>query len=235
MKRYHSNGISTWAVEDRPREKLLTLGVKRLTDTELLALIISSGTRKFSAVDLSRQLLQSVDYDLGKLARHSPQELSRLNGIGPAKAVKIIAALELGNRKNHLKKQALIKISNSRDVYRMLHPMIGELSHEEFWILVLNRANLVIAQTKISQGGLSGTVIDTRLILKTAIDHLGSSIIACHNHPSGNHLPSEADRRITINLRKATEVMEIKFLDHIIIADRKYFSFADEGMLDNSQ
>ena len=231
MKKYHLSGIPTWAVEDRPREKMLSGGVQSLSDTELLAVIIGSGTRNQSAVDLARQILNSVDYDLNRLSRLTAAELARLKGIGPAKAVKIISALELGNRKQHFKTREMVKISNSHDVYRIFHPLVGELEHEEFWILILNRANAVLNKIKISQGGLSGTVIDTRLILKNAIDNLASSIIACHNHPSGNIKPSEADRRITTSLKKAAEMMEIKFLDHIIIADKNYFSFADEGLL----
>ena len=232
MQKYQSTSISTWAVEDRPREKLLSGGARNLSDTELLALIISSGMRNLSAVDLARQVLLGVDYDLNKLSKLSVHDLSKMKGIGAAKAVKIIATMELGRRRHFLKGREAIKITNSNDVYRIFHPQIGELEHEEFWILILNRSNTVITKLKISQGGLSGTVIDTRLILKNAIDHLASSIIACHNHPSGNRQPSEADQRITRSLKKAAEMMEIKFLDHIIIADKHYFSFADEGMLD---
>jgi len=232
MKKYQSAGIPTWAVEDRPREKLLTGGARGLSDSELLAIIISSGTSNQTAVDLARQLLSLVDYDLERLSRLSVGEMSRMKGIGPAKAVKIISALELGNRKHQMKRSESVKITNSRDVFVLFSPLIGKLLHEEFWILTLNRANHVITRTRISQGGLSGTVIDTRLILKNALDHLASSIIACHNHPSGNRQPSEADRRITSGLKKSAELMEIKFLDHIIIAGESYFSFADEGMIE---
>ncbi|HDR67557.1 MAG TPA: DNA repair protein RadC [Bacteroidaceae bacterium] len=231
MKNYHLSGIPTWAVEDRPREKLLSGGVQNLSDTELLAVIIASGTRNQSAVDLAREILKNVDYDLHRLSRLSVQELGRLKGIGPAKAVKIISAMELGTRKHHSKRKQMPRISSSNDVYRIFQPLIGELEHEEFWILILNRSNTVLGKTKISQGGLSGTVIDTRLILKNAIDRLATSIIACHNHPSGNIQPSEADKKITASLKNSAEMMEIKFLDHIIIADRNYFSFADEGLL----
>ncbi|MBN2698723.1 MAG: DNA repair protein RadC [Bacteroidales bacterium] len=231
MKKYRLTGIPTWAVQDRPREKLLSGGVHALSDTELLAVIIASGTRNHSAVDLAREILKSVDYDLNRLSRLSVNELSRLKGIGPAKAVKIISAMELGTRKQHFRKAEVTRITNSNDVYLIFYPLIGELDHEEFWILMLNRANLVLNKTRISQGGLSGTVIDTRLILKNAIDNLASSIIVCHNHPSGNKQPSEADKKITGSLKNAAAMMEIKVLDHLIITGNGYFSFADEGLL----
>jgi len=218
-------------VEDRPREKLLKSGVQSLSNAELLALLIGSGTRENNAVDLARNILASVRnnlYDLGKL---KTEELIEIRGIGLARAITLQAALELGTRRNGSYGEEKILISNSVSAYELLYPVIGELEHEEFWIIILNRAHRVLKTEKISQGGLTGTVIDTRMILKHALDKRATSIIISHNHPSGNKTPSEADVEITKKIKSAAEIMDIMVLDHIIVAGKTYFSFADEGLM----
>jgi DNA repair protein RadC len=231
MNKYSSQALSTWAVEERPREKVLANGVQYLSDTELLAILIGSGTKHISVVELARQILKDAGNNLQLLGRMGIQDLIRIKGIGPAKAIVILAALELGRRRSGMQHPEKIPVKSSETVYRLFHPLMGDLEHEEFWLLMLNRANRILGRYKVSQGGLSGTVIDTRIILKKALDNLASSIIVCHNHPSGNKQPSDADLRITEKLKKAAEMLEIKLLDHVIIADKSYFSFADEGLI----
>ena len=231
MNSYNSQPMSAWAVEDRPREKVLARGVQYLSDVELLAILLGSGTRKMTAVELSRLILKEAGNNLQLLGRMSIEELVRIRGIGPAKAINILAALELGRRRAGMQHPEKIPVKSSETVYKLFHPLMGDLDHEEFWLLMLNRANRVLGRYKVSQGGLSGTVIDTRIILKKALDNLATSIIVCHNHPSGNKQPSDADLKITEKLKKAAEMLEIKLLDHVIIADKSYFSFADEGLI----
>jgi DNA repair protein RadC len=175
--------------------------------------------------------LKGAGNSLHQLGRQGIEELVRIKGVGTAKAITLIAAMELGRRRASLHSAEKIPVKSSETVYQLFHPIIGDLEHEEFWLLMLNRANRVLGRYKVSQGGLSGTVIDTRIILKKALDNLASSIIVCHNHPSGNNQPSEADLKITEKLKKAAEMLEIKLLDHVIIADKSYFSFADEGLI----
>jgi len=232
MTGYDTRSIKSWAVEDRPREKLIQQGVQQLSDAELLAIIIGSGSRDLSAVDISRHLLLEVGNNLHDLGKQTITQLTRRKGIGKVKAIAILAALELGNRKNRVEPEEKTKIGSSRDVFRIFQPLIGDIGHEEFWVLMLNRANKVIRRSRISQGGLTGTVIDTRIILKNAIDNLASAIIVCHNHPSGNIRPSESDIDITVKIRDAAKLMDIRLLDHIIIGDRSYCSFADEALID---
>jgi DNA repair protein RadC len=231
MGTYKSSGIKEWALEDRPREKLLAKGITSLSNAELLAILIRSGGRDMSAVELARQVLKQANNNLQELGRKSVIDLVKHHGMGPVKAITIVAALELGRRRKRSEFQDKIRISGSQDVYQLFHPMIGDLAHEEFWVLLLNRSNRVIDNIRISQGGISGTVIDVRLILKNALDRLASSLILCHNHPSGNLTPSDADQRITSKISGASRTMDIQLLDHIIIADNSYFSFSDEGMI----
>jgi len=231
MNEYNSHALTTWAVEERPREKVMANGVQYLSDSELLAILLGSGTRNQTAVELARIILHSSGNNLQELGRQSIGELVRIKGVGPAKAITLLAAMELGRRRagmNHVEKMS---VKSSETVFNLFHPLLGDLEHEEFWLLMLNRANRVLGRYKVSQGGLSGTVIDTRIILKKALDNLASSIIVCHNHPSGNMQPSDADVKITGKLKKAAEMLEIKLLDHVIIADKSYFSFADEGLI----
>jgi DNA repair protein RadC len=231
MNQYATTALKHLAVEERPREKGLTNGVQYLSDAELLAILIRSGTHQLSAVELARQMLRRVDNNLLKLGKLTLSDLLKIKGIGPAKALSVLAAMELGRRRGGMHLIEKVPVKSSRTVFNLFYPLLGDLEYEEFWLLMLNRANRVLGRFKVSQGGLSGTVIDTRIILKKALDNLASSIIVCHNHPSGNNQPSDADVRITEKLKKASEMLEIKLLDHIIIADKSYFSFADEGLI----
>ena len=223
--------ITEWAVEDRPREKLITKGTSSLSDAELLGILISSGTKEKSAVDLGRELLNMVDNNLNNLGKLSITDLKKLRGIGSARAVTIAAALELGRRRKLAEVPEAPQIKCSKDVADIFQPLLADLPHEEFWILFLNRSNRVISRMKLSQGGISGTVTDVRIVMKKAIENLASGIIVCHNHPSGNLNPSESDTKITQKIKEAGNLMDIQLLDHLIISDRDYYSFADNGLL----
>lgn len=228
---YKKLSIKDWAVEDRPREKLLLKGTRSLSDVELLAILIGSGNISESAVELSRRILASVDNSLNELSKNQVADLLKFRGIGKAKAVSIIAALELGRRRKEQSIDNKIIIRQSRDAADYFRPLLEDLNHEEFWVLLVNRSNVVIDKMMVSQGGLAGTVADVRLILKIAIEKLASALILCHNHPSGNVQASEADRSITKKVTDAAALMDIIVLDHVIIAQNEYLSFADEGML----
>lgn len=223
--------ITDWAVEDRPREKMIRKGISTLSDAELLAILISSGTRKKSAVDLGRELLGSVSNNLNSLGKLSVSDLLKFRGIGPARAVTISAALELGRRRNSAELPDAVQIRCSKDAADIFFPILADLPHEEFWILFLNRSNRVIDRMKISQGGVSGTVTDVRIIMKKAVEWLASGIIVCHNHPSGNMNPSDSDSKITGKIKDAGSIMDIQLLDHIIISGKDYYSFADNGLI----
>ncbi len=223
--------ITDWAVEDRPREKLLRNGTSSLSDAELLAILISSGTREKSAVDLGRELLNMVNNNLNSLGKLTIGDLKKLHGIGTARAVTIAAALELGRRRKLAEAPEVIQIKCSKDVAEIFQPILCDLSHEEFWILFLNRSNKVIDRMKLSQGGISGTVTDVRVVMKKAIEYLASGIIVCHNHPSGNLNPSESDSKITQKIKEAGNLLDIQLLDHLIISEKDYYSFADNGLL----
>ncbi len=229
---YQKLSIKNWAVEDRPREKLLSKGITSLSNAELIAILIGSGNRDESAVDVSKRILHDVNNNLNDLGKTTIEHLQKnYRGIGEAKAISIVAALELGKRRKLSDIREKPQIKSSHNVYELMHPVLSDLPHEEFWILLLNRANKVISTQKISQGGISGTVIDSRLIMKVAIDQLASSIILCHNHPSGNLLPSQQDKSITNKLIEAGKIMDIPVLDHLIITESGYYSFADEGLI----
>jgi DNA repair protein RadC len=223
--------IRNWAEDDRPREKLMLKGRHSLSDAELLAILLGSGTRKESAVDLAKKVLKLADDNLAELSKLSQSDLVKVNGIGPAKAVTILAALELGRRKNESEVIVRDKITTSRDAFEIFRSTMGDRPYEEFWIILLNRANKVIRKVNISEGGISGTVVDPKKIFKISLDHRASSIILGHNHPSGVVTPSEADCRITKKLREAGAMLEVTVLDHLIIGDDSYYSFADEGAL----
>ncbi|TVR74297.1 MAG: DNA repair protein RadC [Marinilabiliales bacterium] len=225
--------IRDWAEGDRPREKLLAGGSALLSDAELIALLIGSGNREETAVGLARRMLGSFENSLNRLGKQSVRELMQFRGIGTAKAVAIAAALELGRRRREEHVEVRPTVSSSRDAYMIMQPMVGDIGHEEFWILLLNRSNRLIETLRTSQGGISGTVTDIRMILKNAILHSASSLVLCHNHPSGNLKPSRADMEITRKMNDAARLMDIKVLDHLIIADGSYFSFADEGILNS--
>ncbi len=223
--------ITDWAAEDRPREKLLAKGASGLTDAELLAILINSGTKDKSAVDLGRELLGSVNNSLNSLGKLTVSDLRKIHGIGVARAVTIIASLELGRRRKLAEVPDTVQIKCSHDVADIFEPLLSDLAHEEFWILFLNRSNKVINRMKLSQGGISGTVTDVRIVMKKAIEYLASGIIVCHNHPSGNLNPSESDSKITQKIKEAGILMDIQLLDHLIVSGKEYYSFADNGLL----
>lgn len=223
--------IKNWAAADRPREKLLQKGKISLSDTELLAILIGSGSRNESAVELCKKILAGTGNSLNALGKLSLQELTNYKGIGPAKAITIIAALELGRRRRTEEALEKKKITSSTSVFEMMQPVIGELPHEEFWIIYLNNSNKVIDHLQLSKGGITGTLVDVRLALRKAIELSATAIILSHNHPSGNLNPSNADKQLTQKLKTAGESLDIKILDHIIVTEKSYFSFADEGLL----
>lgn len=226
-----SFSIKNWASGDRPREKLIQKGKFALSDAELIAILIGSGNSKESAVDLSKRILASSGNSLNLLGKCSLQQLLRFRGIGEAKAISIIAAMELGRRRRSEEAQEKVKITSSSSVYELLQPILGELPHEEFWILYLNNSNKIIEQFQISKGGITGTLVDVRITLRKALEVGAVSIILAHNHPSGNLNPSEADKQLTRKLKTAVESLDIKILDHLIVTEKSYFSFADEGLL----
>jgi DNA repair protein RadC len=231
MNEYKKLNIKDWAEEDRPREKLLKNGSRALTDAELIAILIGSGNTEETAVELAKRILSTSGNNLNELGRKSIEYLQTFKGIGEAKAITIVAALELGKRRKEADvfNKKSIKVSN--DAFEYFLPMLDSLNHEEFWVLLLDRGNKIQDSFRISQGGISGTVIDVRTILKPALEKQSSNIILCHNHPSGTLQPSQADRQITAKIKDAAKLMDISVLDHIIIGQNKYFSFADEGIL----
>jgi len=224
-------GIKSWHEADRPREKLLKKGCFALSDAELIAILLGSGSRNETAVDLAKRILTSVDYNLQTLAKLSVEDLVQFKGIGEAKAISIITALELGKRRRLEKALELKKITSSKSVYELMQPLLGDLKHEEFWVLFLNNANVILSKQCLSKGGLTGTLVDTRLVFKPALSQLATGIILCHNHPSGTLKPSESDKQLTQKINEAGNTLDIKVLDHLIITEKTYFSFADEGLL----
>jgi DNA repair protein RadC len=222
--------IKSWAEDDRPREKLLLKGSAALSDAELVAILIGSGNRSMSAVELSQLILRESGNNLAELAKKSLSDLMTYKGIGEAKAISIVAALELGRRRKAEAKQERTRISSSKHAYEELSNL-ADLTHEQFWILILNRANEVMDKVQVSSGGVSGTVADARLIFKPAIQKLASGIVLAHNHPSGNLKPSQSDIDLTKKLREAGLLLDISIIDHLIVSDSGYYSFADEGLL----
>lgn len=226
-----SFSIKNWSEDDRPREKLLQKGKSILSNAELIAILIGSGNRDESAVALSKRILNSVEDNLNGLGKLSVSELIKFKGIGEAKAVSIVAALEIGRRRRGEEALERKKITSSSSVFELMQPIIGELPHEEFWILYLNNSNKVLEKSQLSKGGITGTLVDVRLVLKTALQLGAVGLILTHNHPSGTLKPSQADKNITQKLKTAGESLDIKVLDHVIITEKAYFSFADENLL----
>ncbi len=224
-------GIKSWATDDRPREKLMTKGPMALSDGELLAILIGSGTRELSAVDLARNILASVQNSISELSRLSIKELMKFKGIGEAKAINIAASLEIGRRRRLKDSLQRRKILSSRDAFEIMHPLLSDNNYEEFWIITLNRGNMVKRTLRISEGSLAGTVADPKKIFKLALEDNAASVILCHNHPSGNLTPSKKDNEITQKCKSAGLFLDLPVLDHIIIGTDNYFSFADEGLL----
>jgi len=223
--------MKDWSPDDQPREKLMLKGTSALSDAELIAILICTGSGKSSALDLSKRVLDSVDHQLPALARLNAKDLTRIKGIGPAKAIAIVAALELGRRRKANEMPERPKVGSSQEAYELICGDLMDLQHEEFWVLLLNRANRLIRKQRISEGGVSGTVADPKVIFKGALDHLASGLIVVHNHPSGNRSASQSDIDLTRKLKEAGKFLEIQLLDHLIVCGPKYFSFADEGML----
>lgn len=223
--------INTWAEEDRPREKMLSKGQQSLTDAELLAILLGSGSTGESAVSLAQRILSSVENKLHELGKRSVKDFQRFKGIGQAKAICICAAMELGRRRQLTDIRERARIGSSRDAFQAIAPMLSDLHHEEFWLLLLNKANEVTSREKISAGGLAGTVVDVKLVFKIALDARAAAIIAVHNHPSGNLSPSMADIELTRKLKDAGQILDLPLLDHLIVSERGYYSFADEAKL----
>jgi DNA repair protein RadC len=222
--------ITNWSEDDKPREKLMLKGKSSLSDAELIAILIGSGSRNESAVGLSKRILASVDNNLNALGKLSITQLMNFKGIGEAKAISIISALELGRRRRAEDAVELTKISSSKMIFEIMQPIIGELPHEEFWIIYLNNSNKIISKSQLSKGGITGTLVDVRLVFKMALEMGATGLILCHNHPSGTLIPSDADKQITRKLKLAGESLEIKVLDHLIVTEANYFSFVDEGI-----
>ena len=231
MESTYSLNIKSWAEEDRPREKLVLKGKAALSEAELIAAIIGSGTPSSSAVDVSKGILNAIGNNLNHLAKLSVKDLMKFKGIGEAKAVGIVSAMELGRRRREAEIEKRPKISSSKDVYVLMKSGLMDLPHEEFWCLLLNRGNVVIKKHLVSSGGVSGTVADPKLIFKAALEELASGVILVHNHPSGNRQPSHADKQLTKKMKDAGRSLEISLLDHIIFTEDGYFSFADENLL----
>ncbi len=226
-----SFSIKNWSEDDRPREKLLQKGKSTLSNAELIAILIGSGSRNESAVALSKRILAAAALNLKEWGKLPISELIEFKGIGEAKAVTIVAALELGRRRRSAEALEKKKITSSNSVFELMQPIIGELPHEEFWIIYLNNSNKVLQKALLSKGGITGTLVDVRLVLKTALQLGAVGLILTHNHPSGTLKPSQADRQITQKLKVAGESLDIKVLDHVIITEKAYFSFADESLL----
>ena len=222
--------INQWAEDDRPREKFLLKGKSTLSDSELLAILIGSGSRNESAVQLCQRILASAENNLNTLGKMSVSQLMQFKGIGEAKAISIAAALELGRRRRAEDAIELKKITSSKAVFDIMQPIIGELPHEEFWVLYLNNSNKVIYKAQLSKGGITGTVVDIRIIFKMAFEQNATGLILSHNHPSGKLIASEADLKITKRIKEAGQTLEIQVLDHLIITENGYLSFQDEGI-----
>ncbi len=223
--------IKQWAEDDRPREKLMLKGKQALSDAELLAILLATGTKNESAVQLAQRILSAYQNNLHEIAKLSINDLKKFKGIGEAKAITIMAALELGRRKKDTDTVKYETIKTSIDAYNHIAPKLCDLPHEEFWMILLNRSNKIIKTELVGRGGVSGTVADVRLMMKTAVEHLASSVIVAHNHPSGNLNPSESDIQLTKKIKEAAKLFDMQLVDHVIVGDASYLSFADEGLL----
>ena len=226
-----SFSIKNWSHDDRPREKLRDKGPRSLSNAELIAILIGSGSVDETAVDLSKRILASVDHDLQNVGKLSTTQLMKFKGIGEAKAIKIAAAMELSCRRRETDQKQLDKIKSSKSVFEIMNPLLGHLSHEEFWVLFLNNSNKILAKTQLSKGGMTSTIVDVRIVMKQALEHSAIAIILVHNHPSGSLIPSKSDTQLTEKFKLAAESLDIKVLDHIIVAEKTYFSFADERLI----
>ncbi|WP_333663253.1 RadC family protein [Chishuiella changwenlii] len=230
---YHEikNSIKNWNEDDRPREKLASKGRSSLSDTELIAIIMGSGNRTESAVELAKRILQSANNNWNELAKYSIEDLCKFKGIGEAKAISIITALEIGRRRNSQEILERKKISSSRDAATIFQQQIGDLPNEEFWVMFLNQGNRIIKTEQISRGGITKTSVDIRVIFKRALELTTTAIILSHNHPSGNLIPSPADKSITKKIKEAACLLDIQLMDHVIVSQKNYFSFSDQGLI----
>lgn len=231
IEKSNKQRIKNIALHERPREKMMLHGAASLSYTELLAIIIGSGNQKASAIEIGKKLLDRVNNSLSDLGRLTLKDLRDIHGIGEARAFQLCAALELGRRRREEEARKLVKITNSQNAFEYLLPNLEDIPHEEFWILVLNRNNLVLTKKRISIGGVSGTVVDPRIIFKIALEHLASGIVLCHNHPSGNLSPSNQDVELTRKMVSAGKFLDIHIIDHLIIGNGNYYSFCDQGLL----
>jgi DNA repair protein RadC len=223
--------IKQWAEDDRPREKFLLKGRQALSDAELIAILLSTGTREQSAVDLAKQILALTRNSLTDLGKLSVDDLKVVKGIGEAKSISILAALELGRRRKQEEATQLTRLITSKDFYDLMEPIIGDLPHEEFWVITLNRAHKMTARYRLSHGGVSSTVVDIKLLCRYAVQQLAASIVLVHNHPSGSTQPSDPDRLITRKIKDAVNLFDIHLIDHLIIGNKEFFSFSDSEML----
>jgi len=231
MENKRSFSIKDWKEDDRPREKLISKGKHVLSNAELIAILLGSGSKNESAVDLSKKILSSVDNNLNALAKLSIAQLMSFKGIGEAKSVSIVTALEIGRRRRLEEALVLVKVTGSKAVFEIMQPIIGDLQHEEFWILYLNNSNKVLHKILLSKGGITGTLVDTRLVFKKAMEVGATAIILAHNHPSGNLTPSDSDKKLTQKIKIAGHTLDVKILDHLIITEKNYYSFADSNEL----
>ena len=223
--------INQWAEEDRPREKMMTLGAEALSNAELLAILIGSGSTKESAVDLMKNVLNGCNNNLNTLGKMSIQDLCAYTGIGPAKAITIMAACELGKRRQKESPEERPKLETATKIYNEMHPQMQDLDIEEFWVLLLNQDYRLIRKVRIARGGISETIVDIRIIMKEAVLANATILTVCHNHPSGNLTPSHADNELTRSIHRACELMRIRFMDHVIVTDGHYYSYHEQGKL----
>lgn len=224
--------IREWPIDDRPREKMIHNGAETLSNAELVAILLGTGTRKESAVDLAKRILQAAENNLNELGKFSISTLCKqFNGVGPAKAVILAAALEIGKRRRTSEVVKRIQIRNSKDIYELFHARLTDLKHEECWIMLMNNQHRILDTIRISHGGVSETTVDPKIVLKHALDKLASSLVLCHNHPSGNPNPSSCDDKITQKIKTACQNLDIQLTDHIVFSESGYYSYADEGKL----
>lgn len=223
--------MKLWCDADTPYGKMYLHGKRGLTDKELLAIVLKTGIKDKSCLQLSAEVLNSVGNNFSNLAKLSISDLTKIKGVGVSKAMSIIAAIEIGWRRVSADEGNIVKVASSKDIHNIFHPLIGDLLHEEFWILFLKRNHAIISKKKISSGGTSGTVVDPKNVFIAAMESKASAIVLCHNHPSGNMKPSDSDIKLTKNLVQLGDMLEMKVIDHLIIAENRYFSFVDEGML----
>lgn len=230
FNRTMKNTIKQWAEEDRPREKMLQKGCSALTDTELLAIIIGSGTQNESAVDLAKKVMASANNNLNELGQFTINDLKKIKGIGQVKAITLQAMFELGKRRTVAEVRKNDSITSSKEIFLYMQPKIGDLRHEEFWVIYLNNSHAILGTKMISSGSVTNTLVDTKIIASYAISFMATGVILCHNHPSGNCRPSQEDKKITIKVIEAMKLLDCELIDHVIVSGNNYYSFTDDGL-----